>query len=106
MQHGGHIDIDDSNMEWLYNEAIKADVAVLSVATTSRSHPRQEVIRSLRLNDTHVKCSQISSRCTTKPTYLERKQWETLSNRRKHAERFAMRWLASLHFAHQLQLIR
>lgn len=66
--HGNHIDVDDSNMEWLYNEAIKADVAVLSVATTSRSHPRQEVIRSLRLNDTHVMCSQISSRCTTKPT--------------------------------------
>jgi len=62
--HGGHIDTDESNIEWLYTEAIKADIAVLSVATTSKSHPRQEVIRSLRLNDTHVMCSQISSRCT------------------------------------------
>lgn len=63
--HGGHIDVDDSKMEWLYNEAIKADVAVLSVASTSKSHPRQEVVHSLRLNDTHVMCSQISSRCTS-----------------------------------------
>ena len=63
--HGGHSDKDDSNMEWLYTEAIKADIAVLSVATTSKSHPRQEVIRSLRLNDTHVMCSQISKRCTS-----------------------------------------
>ena len=63
--HGGHIDIDDSNIEWLYNEAIKADVAVISVATTSRSHPRTEVVRSLKVSGAHVMCSQISSRCTS-----------------------------------------
>ena len=63
--HGGHIDIDDSNIEWLYNEAIKADVAVISVATTSRSHPRPEVVRSLKVSGAHVMCSQISSRCTS-----------------------------------------
>jgi competence protein ComEC len=63
--HGGHVDIDDSNIEWLYNEAIKADVAVISVATTSRSHPRTEVVRSLKVSGAHVMCSQISSRCTS-----------------------------------------
>lgn len=63
--HGGHIDVDDSNIEWLYNEAIKADVAVISVATTSRSHPRPEVVRSLKVSGAHVMCSQISSRCTS-----------------------------------------
>jgi competence protein ComEC len=63
--HGGHIDIDDSNIEWLYNEAIKADVAVVSVATTSKSHPRPEVVRSLKVSGAHIMCSQISNRCTT-----------------------------------------
>jgi competence protein ComEC len=63
--HGGHIDIDDSKIEWLYNEAINADVAVISAATTSKSHPRSEVVRSLKVSGAHVMCSQISNRCTS-----------------------------------------
>lgn len=41
-----------------------ADVAVISAATSSKHHPRLEVVQALTRNSATVMCSQISSRCT------------------------------------------
>jgi beta-lactamase superfamily II metal-dependent hydrolase len=62
--HGGHVGGKAEDTEWLYSTAISADVALISAATTSKHHPRIEVVEALTRNGTKVMCSQISNRCT------------------------------------------
>jgi len=62
--HGGHVGGTDDDMKWLYGTAINAKVAVISAATTSKHHPRMEVVEALTACGASVMCSQISKKCT------------------------------------------
>ena len=62
--HGGHVGGTVDDMKWIYATAIHAKVAVISAATTSKHHPRMEVVESLTGSGASVMCSQISKKCT------------------------------------------
>jgi competence protein ComEC len=62
--HGGGFGGEDADIEWLFKDAVSAEIAVVSVATVNRySHPRPSVIRSAASAGCHVVCTQITPQC-------------------------------------------
>lgn len=62
--HGRRMHENQADLEWLYGEAIDADIAVVSVGTTNTyRHPREDVIHCLTEFGARVMCTQITSRC-------------------------------------------
>ncbi len=69
--HGGLIGASSSDLDWLYQEAIKAEIAVLSVGTVRKPvHPREEVIARLLTMGAKVLCTQMTSKCHVDPFRL------------------------------------
>ena len=53
-----------AELDWLYTDAIEAEVGVVSVGTSnSYRHPRAEVLDAFRRNGGTVFCTQMTSRC-------------------------------------------
>lgn len=51
-------------LDWLYTEAVRADLAVVSVGTRNQyRHPRPEVIAAVRRHGATVACTQIGRQC-------------------------------------------
>lgn len=62
--HGGQIGDSDTDLRWLYNEALRTNVAIVSVGgRKTPKHPRKEVIRALTDSSAKVMCTQITSQC-------------------------------------------
>ncbi len=62
--HGGKIGATDSDLQWLYSHAIKADCTVISVGTSNTyKHPLPTVVSSIRGSGSHVLCTQITKQC-------------------------------------------
>ena len=62
--HGGLMQGTSTDLQWFCNEAVHAEVVVVSVATTNRhGHPREEVIRAVAASGSNVMCTQISEKC-------------------------------------------
>jgi beta-lactamase superfamily II metal-dependent hydrolase len=63
--HGGSMGDDDPrSLDWLYTDAVRAKVAVVSVATLNQhKHPNSEVISALGRNGAIVACTQITKQC-------------------------------------------
>ncbi len=63
--HGGTIHTDQAALDWLYNDALGARHAVISVGTTNTyGHPRADVVRSLRASGATVLCTQMTEQCS------------------------------------------
>ncbi len=63
--HGGATASTEAELAWLLDEAIEADVAVVSVGTSNtHEHPRADVIQSLTSRGVRVMCTQITRRCS------------------------------------------
>lgn len=62
--HAGRAHATPEELTWLFDEALAADVAVISVGTSNtHGHPRQDVIQALTAAGTKVLCTQITRRC-------------------------------------------
>ncbi len=62
--HGGHMDDSSSDLDWLYDHAIRPEVAILSVGSVRRAkHPRKEVVQKLRSIGSTVLCTEITNQC-------------------------------------------
>lgn len=62
--HGGQFHDSPADLAWLFEEALSADVAVISVGTSNEhGHPRQDVVQSLTAHGAKVMCTQITSQC-------------------------------------------
>lgn len=62
--HGGKMHDNLADLQWLYTDAIRPEVAVLSVGTSNQhGHPREDVITALRSVNSQVICTQITGRC-------------------------------------------
>lgn len=62
--HAGRTHSSPRDLNWLFDEALAADVAVVSVGTSNtHGHPRQDVIESLTGHGVKVLCTQITRRC-------------------------------------------
>lgn len=63
--HGGATASTEAELVWLLDEAIQADVAVVSVGTSNtHGHPRADVIESLTSRGVCVMCTQITRKCS------------------------------------------
>ncbi len=62
--HGGLMQGSTEDLSWFCNDAVNAEVVVVSVATINRhGHPRDEVIRAVAASGSHVMCTQITEKC-------------------------------------------
>lgn len=62
--HGGLMQGTPADLEWFCNQAIEAEVVVVSVATVNRhGHPREEVIHAVTASGSQVMCTQITEQC-------------------------------------------
>lgn len=62
--HGGLMQGSDTDLKWFCNDAVNAEIVVVSVATVNRhGHPREEVIRTVAATGSHVMCTQITPKC-------------------------------------------
>jgi beta-lactamase superfamily II metal-dependent hydrolase len=62
--HGGLIGGTEQELVWLLDEAIHANVAVVSVGTSNtHHHPRPEVIHAITARGIRVMCTQITLKC-------------------------------------------
>ena len=69
--HGGHMDDNSDDLEWLYQQAINCEVAILSVGTVKKpKHPRSEVVAELRKIGAAVLCTEITKKCHFDPSQL------------------------------------
>jgi competence protein ComEC len=63
--HAGRAHSSPDDLAWLFNEAISAAIAVISVGTSNtHGHPRQDVVEALSNRGTSVLCTQITRRCS------------------------------------------
>lgn len=70
--HGGLCDEQPSDLDWLYDHALLADIAILSVGTVKQpKHPRPEVIAKLRSVGMTVLCTEITKQCHYNPDFLK-----------------------------------
>jgi beta-lactamase superfamily II metal-dependent hydrolase len=70
--HGGHMDDKPEDLEWLYQQAVNCDVAILSVGTVKTPHhPREEVVAQLRRIGATVLCTEITKKCHYDPQILK-----------------------------------
>lgn len=74
--HGGHmrpggVALTDAELDWLYTEAVRPRVAVISVGTTNaHDHPRPEVVGAIRRAGAAVFCTQLTRQCVADPEAL------------------------------------
>jgi hypothetical protein len=69
--HGGLIDDSHGDLDWLYDKALAARVAVLSVGTrTNPKHPREDVVAKLVTSGSIVLCTEITRKCHKQPQTL------------------------------------
>ena len=62
--HAGRAHSSPEELKWLFDEALAADVAVISVGTSNtHGHPRADVIDALTARGTKVMCTQITAQC-------------------------------------------
>lgn len=62
--HAGIVWTDPSELQWLYDEGLRPNYAIVSVATSNiDKHPRLEVIKALISSGSTVVCTQITKRC-------------------------------------------
>jgi len=62
--HAGLVHGSADELKWLYSEAIRAEVAVISVGTNNtHDHPRNDVIEALKAAGAKVICTQITRKC-------------------------------------------
>ena len=70
--HGGHMDDNAGDLEWLYQQALNCEVAILSVGTNKKpKHPRDEVVAELRKIGATVLCTEITKKCNYAPSTLK-----------------------------------
>jgi competence protein ComEC len=70
--HGGLTEGINADLDWLYDQAIRCDVAIFSVGTVRRpKHPRAEVVAKLRSIGATVLCTEITSLCNESPMGLK-----------------------------------
>lgn len=70
--HGGLTEGCDADLDWLYDHAVRCDVAVFSVGTVRRpKHPRTQVVAKLRSIGATVVCTEITSLCHEQPLDLK-----------------------------------
>ena len=63
--HGGATGSTEQELAWLLDEAIQANVAVISVGTSNtHGHPRADVVHAIRANGVRVMCTQITRKCS------------------------------------------
>ncbi|MCY2991334.1 MAG: MBL fold metallo-hydrolase [Planctomycetota bacterium] len=69
--HAGAMHNSADDLKWLYAEAIRPEVAVISVGTNNtHDHPRNEVIEALKAAGARIICTQITRKCCTEPESL------------------------------------
>jgi competence protein ComEC len=69
--HGGLIDDSGTDLDWLYDKAVAADFAILSVGTrTTPKHPREEVVAKLVTSGATVLCTEVTRKCHKHPGAL------------------------------------
>lgn len=62
--HAGRTHNSPDELAWLFNTALAAEVAVISVGTNNRhGHPRLDVVTALTARGAKVMCTQITDRC-------------------------------------------
>lgn len=62
--HAGRAHSSPEELQWLLDEALAADIAVISVGTSNtHGHPRADVVEALTAHGTKVMCTQITRRC-------------------------------------------
>lgn len=62
--HAGRAHSSPEDLAWLFDEALDAEVAVISVGTSNaHGHPRQDVVSALTARGARVLCTQITRRC-------------------------------------------
>ena len=70
--HGGHMEDGPEDLEWLYEQALHCQVAILSVGTVKKpKHPREEVVAELRKIGATVLCTEITKKCHYNPIALK-----------------------------------
>ena len=66
------MDDNSDDLEWLYQQAINCEVAILSVGTVKKpKHPRNEVVAELRKIGAAVLCTEITKKCHYDPSQLK-----------------------------------
>ena len=66
------MDDKPEDLEWLYQQAVNCDVAILSVGTVKTPHhPREEVVAQLRRIGATVLCTEITKKCHYDPQILK-----------------------------------
>ena len=69
--HGGRIGDRAGDLDWLYDKALSAKYAILSVGTrTNPKHPREEVVAKLITSGSTVLCTEITKKCHQRPHSL------------------------------------
>lgn len=70
--HAGRAHSSPDELDWLFDEAISAEVAIVSVGTTNtHKHPRPDVIQALTSRGTKVMCTQFTRQCNSGTRALE-----------------------------------
>ncbi len=63
--HGGYIKCSQDELAWLYQDAVKPEVAIISVGTTNNhGHPREDIVRALTKCGAKVMCTQVTKKCS------------------------------------------
>jgi len=69
--HGGLMNAASSDLDWLYDKAIRAKFAILSVGTRPNpKHPRSEIVARLLSSGARILCTQLTNLCHDKPSLL------------------------------------
>ncbi|TWU37527.1 hypothetical protein Q31b_43150 [Novipirellula aureliae] len=69
--HGGLVNAGGVDLDWLYDKALSAEFAVLSVGTRKNpKHPREEVVARLLTSGATLLCTQLTSKCHDTPSML------------------------------------
>ena len=62
--HGGNIGAADEGLRWVYSEAVKSDVTIVSVGTSNTyKHPLPIVVSEITSAGSQVMCTQITKQC-------------------------------------------
>lgn len=70
--HGGLMKDLAADLDWLYDQALRTEVAIFSVGSVGKpKHPRQEVVTKLRNVGSIVLCTEITNQCHYAPHLLK-----------------------------------
>lgn len=62
--HAGRAHSSRAELDWLFQQALSVDVAIVSVGTSNtHNHPREDVIAAMSSQGISVLCTQITRRC-------------------------------------------